>query len=140
MKRHGPCDGAIWQGTYSGDGITGERQNPVTALWEGGLIFSEDTWQGTVPCSVSQENGLVCSHGIVGQRHLLHSRETSGQFQEALVLRMISRSLKKRETCLCSDITEEIFVSRNDGMGQGIVCGDITGNESLVMSCKMDSL
>lgn len=84
-------------------------------------------WQGTVPCSVFQENGFFCSHGIMGRRHLLHSRETFGLFPEALVLRTISRSLKKWETCLCSDITEEIFVSRDDGTGQGIVCGDITG-------------
>lgn len=26
---------------------------------------------------------------------------------------------------------EEIFASRDDGMGQGIVCGDITEKESL---------
>lgn len=36
-------DGAIGQGTYSGDGLTGGGHNPATAaLWEGGLIFSED--------------------------------------------------------------------------------------------------
>lgn len=93
---------------------------------------------GHGPLQCVPGNGLVYSHGIMGQRHLLHG-ETFGQFQEALVLRTISRSLKKWETFLCSDITEEIFVSRDDGMGQGIVCGDITGKESLVMSCKMDT-
>jgi hypothetical protein len=52
-------------------------------------------------------------------------------------VRMMSTSVKKCETCLCSDTQEEIFVCRDDGMGQGIVvvtsqersfCGDVMQN------------
>lgn len=115
MKRHGPCDGDIGQGTYSGDGITGGRQNPVTALWKGGLIFSEDkigrAWYPAM-CPRKMALSVVVASwkggGIFSTAEKHVSRDDNCKRPRRSV-RMMSTSLKKCETYFRSDTAGRNF-------------------------------
>lgn len=110
----------------------------MTVLWKGGLIFSEDiigrAWS-TALCPgkmalfvvVASWNGGIFS---MAEKHFPCDDSCKRPWCS---VRMVSGQQVSRSGRLASVVTlqEETFVSRDDGMGQGIVCSDITGKEFL---------